>query len=88
MWHHNNENELNEFLEFDNNNGNTIITLHDDDEPTITHSIILDGVNLGSEDVIIENGILAVNSSETLFVSDDTAVDNSNLTATLPDEVI
>ena len=82
--------KLSDYLDFETVDGDTIISFHADDESAnITQTIILDGVDLGSEEVTIVNTLLTgTNDESALFIGDGVSVDSATMEITIPDDSI
>ncbi|PKG84230.1 hypothetical protein CXF85_08990, partial [Colwellia sp. 75C3] len=76
---------LNDFLDFDSNGTDTTITVHAEGGDEISQTIVLDGVDLGSDDVNIINDMLTGSHEGSLFIGDSSVVDMVTIDP-IPDE--
>ncbi|TYK66493.1 VCBS domain-containing protein, partial [Colwellia echini] len=76
---------LNEFLDFDSDGVDTTITVHADGDNEITQTIVLDNIDLGSDDVTIINDMLTGDHKGALFIGDSSVVDKVVIEP-IPDE--
>ncbi|WP_245542282.1 calcium-binding protein [Psychromonas hadalis] len=74
---------LDNLLDFRGEGEDTIITVHADGG---TQTIVLDGVNLGSDDVTIINDMLTGDHKGALFIGDNVSVDADTMIITIPDD--
>ena len=88
LLHINDGDNLNDFLDFDSNGQDTTINVHANGDGEITQTIVLDGVDLGSDDVTIINDMLTGKHQGALFIGDDSVVGSVVIVADLPDENI
>ncbi|WP_284204811.1 Ig-like domain-containing protein, partial [Psychromonas marina] len=85
----NNGDNLNDFLDFDSNDGDTIISVHADGGTELMQTIVLDGVDLGSDDVTIINDLLAgTNNESALFIADNATITPSPINADILEVII
>ncbi|MEW6995877.1 Ig-like domain-containing protein, partial [Colwelliaceae bacterium MEBiC 14330] len=67
---------LNEFLDFESDGTDTTLSIYADGGNTVTQTIVLDNVDLGSNDVTIINDMLTgVTNGGSLFIGDSSLVD-------------
>ncbi len=67
---------LNEFLDFESDGIDTTVSIYADGGNTVTQTIVLDNVDLGSNDVTIINDMLTgVTNGGSLFIGDSSLVD-------------
>jgi len=76
---------LDDYLDFKSDGTNTTIEIHANADTDITQTIILDGVDLGSDDVTIINDMLTGEHQGGLFIGDDISV-NSVTMEVIPDD--
>ena len=76
---------LNELLDFDTDAVDTSIGIHTDSSD-VTQTIVLDGLELGSNDVNIINDMLMGTHEGSLFLGDNISVDNVTMELSIPDE--
>jgi len=76
---------LNDYLDFTSDGTNTTIEIRANGDPEITQTIILDNVDLGSDDVTIINDMLTWEHQGALFIGDNTIVDSITIQE-IPDE--
>ncbi|MEI6894138.1 MAG: VCBS domain-containing protein [Colwellia sp.] len=79
---------LNDLLDFDSDGTDTIITLYAEIGSDITQTIVLDGVNLGSDDVTIINDMLTGDIAGSLFIGENISVDSAAIVVEIPDEQV
>ncbi|MFQ3265407.1 MAG: hypothetical protein ACI9U5_001281 [Colwellia sp.] len=77
---------LSDFLDFDSDGTDTTITVHAEGGDEISQTIVLDGVDLGSNDVNIINDMLTGSHQGSLFIGNDIAVDSITTVVDIPDE--
>ncbi|HCM46734.1 MAG TPA: hypothetical protein DIS98_04270, partial [Colwellia sp.] len=77
---------LNDFLDFDSIDGDTTIKIYAEGGDEISQTIVLDGVDLGSNDVNIINDMLTGTYEGSLFIGNDIAVDSITTIVDIPDE--
>jgi hypothetical protein len=81
-----NGDNLNDFLDFESDGTDTTINIFADGGSTITQTIVLDDVDLGSNDVNIINDMLTgTNNGGSLFIGDSGVV-NTVVIESIPDE--
>jgi hypothetical protein len=81
-----NGHNLNDFLDFESDGTDTTINIFADGGSTITQTIVLDDVDLGSNDVNIINDMLTgTNNGGSLFIGDSGVV-NTVVIESIPDE--
>ena len=67
---------LNEFLDFESDGTNTTISVYADGDSNVTQTIVLNNVDLGSNDVTIINDMLTgTTNGGSLFVGESNLVD-------------
>jgi len=78
---------LDDYLDFSSDGTNTTIEIHVNGDPDVTsQTIILDNVDLGSDDVTIINDMLTGEHQGALFIGDDISV-NSVTMEVIPDDL-
>jgi hypothetical protein len=77
---------LNDFLDFDSDGVDTTITVQTEGRDEISQTIVLDGVDLGSNDVNIINDMLTGSHQGSLFIGNDIAVDSITTVVDIPDD--
>jgi hypothetical protein len=81
-----NGDNLNDFLDFESDGTDTTINIFADGGSTITQTVVLDDVDLGSNDVNIINDMLTgTNNGGSLFIGDSGVV-NTVVIESIPDE--
>jgi len=84
-----NETSLDSYLDFEQSGGDTTITVHAQGGSEITQVIVLDGVDLGSNDVTIINDMFSGEHKGALLVSDSHEVSiDTNLLITISEDTI
>jgi len=83
-----NDDDLNTFIDFTSASGDTTISIYaDGNDAALTQTIVLDEVDLGSDDVVILNELLFGAHEGSLLIGDNWRVDDL-LTVTNSDELI
>ena len=78
---------LDDYLDFTSDGTNTTIDIHENgDSSAITQTIMLDGVDLGSDDVTIINDMLTGDHQGSLFIGDNISVDSVTMDV-IPDDI-
>ncbi|PKF60705.1 hypothetical protein CW745_14350 [Psychromonas sp. psych-6C06] len=79
---------LDNFLDFESNNGDTTIDVMAEGDGVVTQTIILDGVDLGSDDVTIINDLLSKdNGDSALFIGDNVSVDSTTMEISIDENI-
>ncbi|WP_413699229.1 Ig-like domain-containing protein [Psychromonas sp. KJ10-10] len=78
---------LNDYLDFESDGINTTISVHAEGG-AITQTIVLDGIDLGSDDVTIINDLLTGSNPGALFIGENVTVDSVTMEVTIPDETL
>ncbi|PKG39276.1 type I secretion C-terminal target domain-containing protein [Psychromonas sp. Urea-02u-13] len=86
LLHISNGDNLNDFLDFESNGQDTTISVHADGNAEITQTIVLDGIDLGSNDVTIINDLLTGGHHGALFIGENASVDTDILLITIPED--
>ncbi|WP_211217237.1 Ig-like domain-containing protein [Psychromonas ossibalaenae] len=82
---------LDDYLNFSSDDGKTIIDVFVDGDAgktaaQVSQTIVLDGVDLGSDDVTVINDLFKENNSGALIISDITAIDDQGVVIEIPDD--
>jgi len=77
--HFNEGDNLDDFIDFDSDGQDTTITVHADGGSEITQTIVLDGVDLGSDDATIINDMFSGDHKGALFISNNNVKVDDNL---------